>query len=178
MVCIWSSVYSERDTSTILWIKSALLDIDYKKCQKHDKHRAALFKECFSFIPPPNYLLWAACCHAGPQWWGQLCRSHEPQCFCTSVGTLLNIWTLLIKSYLDSVLLSLTDSKVIKLLKGVTSKIVVSRLRQERLIKWPLLLLTSSKSAFFSPRQTNVRECGFFSSCCEHTAFFFLLRLG
>lgn len=44
--------------------------------------------------------------------------------------TVLNIWTLLIKSYLDSVLLSLTDSEVIKLLKGVTGKIVVSRLRQ------------------------------------------------
>lgn len=70
------------------------------------------------------------------------------------IGTALNIWTALIKSCFDSVLLSLTDSKVIKLLKGVTGKIVVSRLRQERLIKWPLLLLSSSKAAFFHLRQT------------------------
>lgn len=74
----------------------------------------------------------------------------------------LNIWTPLIKSYLNSVLLSLTDSKVIKLLKGVAGESVVSRLKRERLIKRPLLLLTSSKSAFFSARRANVRECGFF----------------
>lgn len=74
-------------------------------------------------------------------------------------------WTygLLIKSYLNSVCLSLTDSKVIKLLKRVMGKIAVSRLKQERLIKWPLLLFTSSKSAFFYSRQASVRECGFFS---------------
>lgn len=88
-------------------------------------------------------------------------RRHSP-CSCTSGRTALNIWTVLIKSYLNSVLLSLTDSKVIKLLKGVAGKIVVSRLKRERLIKWPLLLLTSSKSAFFYPRQASVRECGFF----------------
>lgn len=76
----------------------------------------------------------------------------------------LNIWTPLIKSYLNSLLLSLTDSKVIKLLKGVAGKSVVSRLKRERLIKRPLLLLTSSKSAFFSARRANVRECGFFFS--------------
>lgn len=102
---------------------------------------------------------------------------HSP-CSCASGRTALNIWTLLIKSYLNSVLLSLTDSKVIKLLKGVAGKIVVSRLKRERLIKWPLLLLTSSKSAFFYPRQASVRECGFFllhtaRDVWAHGIFFF-----
>lgn len=141
--------------------------------------KGALF---FLLSPPPtNYLHCAARCHLKTQWQGQRRHSQEPQCFCLSVCTVLNIWTLLIKSYLDSVLLSLSDSKVIKLLKGVTGKIVVSRLRQERLIKWPLLLLTSSKSAFFYPRQANVRECGFFfprsTGCASERLFFFLFFL-
>lgn len=98
---------------------------------------------------------------------GHFCHSHR-----ASARAVLNIWTLLIKSNLNSVLLR----KVVKLLKGVTGKIVARRLRQERLIKWPLLLLTCSKSAFFHPRQASVRECGSFfphSSRRVSTRYFF-----
>lgn len=177
-VCIWSSVFIERDTSTILWIKSALLDTNYKNYLMLPTNTEPHYsKAAFPPLLPSNYLHCVACCHFQTQQQGQLCHSQEPLCFCISVGTVLNIWTLLIKSYLDSVLLSLTDSKVIKLLKGVTGKIVVSRLRQERLIKWPLLLLTSSKAAFFYSRQANERECFFFfllHKMCECTEIFFL----
>lgn len=113
-----------------------------------------------------------ACFHFQTQQQSQFCQSKANQCYCISECTVLNILTLLIKSYLNSVLLSLTDSKVIKLLKGVTDKTVVSRLRQERLIKWPLLLFSSSKSAFFSPRQASMWLFFMLLKMCEHTEFF------
>lgn len=55
----------------------------------------------------------------------------------------------------------------------------MSRLKQERLIKWPLLLLTSSKAAFFQPRRGQyVRLFSFFfkfySSCASMHSFFSL----
>lgn len=106
-------------------------------------------------------------------WIARSVLSLEPQYIFIYVQS--RTYGLLIKSYLNSVCLNLTDSKVIKLLKRVTGKIVVSRLKQERLIKWPLLLFTSSKSAFFYPRQASVRECGFFQ-CCSRIFFFLRVK--
>lgn len=84
---------------------------------------------------------------------GTLCSPH-PSVFLAVWLHFLNICTPLIKSYLNSVRLSLIDGKVIKLLRWVTGKIVVSRRWWERLIKWQLLFLTPSYHCILPSQRT------------------------